>query len=125
MGKRYLIDTNVIIDFSVNRIPKAGSALLSKCFDEDPRISIVTKIELLGFPFVTPVVTDLVKASTVIGLTDEIVAETILIRKQHKIKLPDAIIVATFLVSGLVLLSRNSSDFKKIKGLDYLDLFQL
>ena len=125
MGKRYLIDTNVIIDFSVNRIPKAGSTLLSKCVDEDPRISIVTKIELLGFPFVTPIVKDLVKASIVIGLTDEIVAETIAIRKQHKIKLPDAIIAATALVSGLILLSRNISDFKKIKGLDYLDLFQL
>ena len=125
MGKRYLVDTNVIIDFSANRIPKAGSALLSKCFDEDPRISIVTKIELLGFPFVTLVVTDLVKASIIVGLTDEIVDETISIRKQHKIKLPDAIIAATSLVSGLVLLSRNSSDFKKIKGLDFLDLFQL
>ncbi len=125
MAKRYLIDTNVIIDFSANRIPKIGSELLSKCFDEDPRISIITKIELLGFPFVTPVIIDLVKVSSIIGLTDEIVDRTILIRKQHKIKLPDAIIAATAMGSELTLLSRNSADFRKIKGLDYLDLFQL
>ncbi len=125
MGKKYLIDTNVIIDFSANRIPKAGGILLAKCFDEDPRISIITKIELLGFPLVTVGVKELVKVSTVIGLTDEIVDRTIVIRKQHKIKLPDAIIAATSFVSGLTLLSRNSADFKKIKGLDYLDLFQI
>jgi predicted nucleic acid-binding protein len=125
MGKGYLIDTNVIIDFSANRIPKGGSELLSMCFDDDPRISIITKIELLGFPIVTSSVRDLVKGSSVISLTDEIVDQTILIRKRNKIKLPDAIIAATSIVSGLILLSRNSSDFKKIKGLDYLDLFQL
>ena len=125
MGKRYLIDTNVIIDFSANRIPKQGNDLLSVCFDDDPQISIITKIELLGFPFVTPAVKDLIKVSSIIGLTDQIVDQTILIRKQHKIKLPDAIIAATSMISGLILLSRNSSDFKKIRGLDYMDLYQL
>lgn len=125
MGKRYLIDTNVIIDFSANRIPHAGSTLVAKCFDEDPRISIITKIELLGFKFVTSEIKELIKVSSVIGLSDEIVDRTILIRKQHKIKLPDAIIAATSIVSGLTLLSRNSADFKRIKGLDYLDLFQI
>jgi predicted nucleic acid-binding protein len=125
MGKRYLIDTNVIIDFSANRIPKAGSILLTRCFDEVPQISIITKIELLGFPLVTVGIKELIKVSLVIGLTDDIVDRTILIRKQHKIKLPDAIIAATSIVSGSTLLSRNSADFKRIKGLDYLDLFQI
>jgi predicted nucleic acid-binding protein len=125
MGKGYLIDSNVIIDFSGNLIPKKGSALLSKCFDEEPVISIITKIELLGYQSVTQEVKDLVSASLIIGLTDEIVNQTIQIRKQHKIKLPDAVIAATAITLDLTLLSRNTSDFSKIKGLDQVDLYKL
>jgi predicted nucleic acid-binding protein len=125
MGKGYLIDSNIIIDFSANLIPKKGSALLSKCFDEEPVISIITKIELLGYQSVTQEVKDLVSVSLIIGLTDEIVNQTIQIRKQHKIKLPDAVIAATAMTLDLTLLSRNTSDFSKIKGLKQLDLFKL
>ena len=125
MGKRYLIDSNIVIDFSSNVIPKKGSALLSKCLDEDPIISIITKIELLGYKSITQEVQDLVGVSLTIGLTDEIVNQTIQIRKQYKIKLPDAIIAATAMILDLILLSRNTSDFGKIKGLNQLDLFNL
>jgi predicted nucleic acid-binding protein len=125
MGARYLIDTNVVIDFSANRIPKSGIELITDCLNDDPQISIITKIELLGFSFVTPAIKEFVKSSNVIGLSDDIVDKTILIRKQHKIKLPDAIIAATAIVSGLILLSRNTIDFKNIKGLNHLNLFQL
>ncbi len=125
MGKRYLIDSNIVIDFSANVIPKKGSALLSKCLDEDPIISIITKIELLGYKSITQEVQDLVGVSLTIGLTDEIVNQTIQIRKQYKIKLPDAIIAATAMILDLILLSRNTSDFGKIKGLNQLDLFNL
>ena len=125
MGKRYLIDSNIVIDFSSNVIPKKGSALLSKCLDEDPIISIITKIELLGYKSITQEVQDLVGVSLTIGLTDEIVNQTIQIRKQYKIKLPDSIIAATAMILDLILLSRNTSDFGKIKGLNQLDLFNL
>lgn len=121
MAKRYLIDTNVIIDFSANLIPKDGSSLLSTCFDEEPIISIITKIELLGYPLVTPEVKDLVSTSLIVGLTDEIVNQTIQIRKQYKTKLPDAVIAETALTLDLILISRNTIDFSKVKGLNYLN----
>lgn len=50
-------------------------------------------------------------------LYDDIVNKTISIRKSNKIKLPDAIIAATALVYDLTLISRNTSDFKNIAGL--------
>jgi predicted nucleic acid-binding protein len=126
MGKGYLIDSNIIIDYSANRIPKKGNALLSKCIDDDgPVISIITKIELLGYHSVTKEVKDLVTVSLIVGLTDEIVNEAIEIRKNHKIKLPDAIIAATAISLDLTLLSRNTSDFNKIEDLNLLDLFKL
>jgi predicted nucleic acid-binding protein len=125
MEKRYLIDSNVIIDFSANLIPKKGSSLLSKCFDEEPIISIINKIELLGYELVTEEVNDLVSVALVIGLTDEVVNQTIEIRSKYKIKLPDAIIAATALTHGLILISRNIVDFGKIKGLNYLNPYNL
>lgn len=125
MGKRYLIDSNIVIDFSANLIPKKGSSLLAICFDEEPIISVINKIELLGYHLVTDEVKDLVNASLVIGLTDEIVDQTIQIRKQYKMKLPDAVIAATAITSDLILLSRNTVDFSRIKGLNCLNPYKL
>jgi len=39
------------------------------------------------------------------------------IRKQYKIKLPDAIIAATARIYNLTLLTRNTKDFQEISGL--------
>ena len=46
-----------------------------------------------------------------------VVDKTIEICKQHKIKLPDAIIAATALVNNFTLVTRNIDDFKNIAGL--------
>ena len=122
MGKRYLIDTNVVIDFLINRLSPTGRKLVVQCIDNDPCISIISKIELLGFHLVTAEIKDFVKSSLVIGLTDEIVDQTISLRKSYRVQLPDAIIASTAIVSGFTLLTRNFSDFKKIKDLNVLDL---
>lgn len=122
MGKRYLIDTNVVIDFLVNRLSPTNRKLVVHCIDDDPCISIISKIELLGFRLVTSEIKDFVKSSLVIGLTDEIVDQTISLRKSYKIQLPDAIIALTAIVSDFTLLTRNFSDFKRIKDLNVLDL---
>jgi len=125
MGKRYLIDTNVVIDFSVNRLSEKGKKLVMECIDTDPCISIITKIELLGFSLVTQEIKDFVKSSLIVGLSEEIVDETIALRKSYKIQLPDAIIALTAIVSNFALLTRNFSDFKKIKNLSVVDLYKL
>jgi len=122
MGKRYLIDTNVVIDFLVNRLSPKGRKLVAHCIDDDPCISVISKIELLGFRLVTTEIKDFVKSSLVIGLTDEIIDQTISLRKTYKIQLPDAVIASTAIVSGLTVLTRNFSDFKRIKDLNVLDL---
>ena len=48
--------------------------------------------------------------------------QTILLRQQRRVKLPDAIIAATALVHGLPLLTRNTADFQNIVGLAVLNL---
>jgi predicted nucleic acid-binding protein len=48
MGKRYLIDTNVLIDAQMNRLPKKGTVFLAKTINENFIISFITLIEYLG-----------------------------------------------------------------------------
>jgi hypothetical protein len=49
MGKRYLIDSNVLIDYTALRLPEKGSDFVENLFDSDFLISVATKIEVLGF----------------------------------------------------------------------------
>ena len=63
-----------------------------------------------------------VQAATVYDtVTADIVAQTIALRVQHRIKTPDAIIAATALVYDLELITRNLSDFRAIQGLKLVD----
>ena len=59
--------------------------------------------------------------ANVLELSNKVVDACIEIRKNHKTKLPDAIIAATAVVFELVLISRNVSDFKNIKGGQVID----
>ena len=45
MGTRYLVGSNVVIDFCNGKLPQNSRALLSTI---DPEISIITNIELFG-----------------------------------------------------------------------------
>jgi len=55
-------------------------------------------------------------------LTDNIINETIRLRKQVRIKIPDAIIAATALINDFVLITRNIDDFKGIKKIKLLNI---
>ncbi len=121
----YLLDTNTVINFLGASLPVAGMRLLNTTVDDNPIVSIITKIETLGFNFKSmeeqTIVEMFINGSTVIDLSDDIVSKTIEIRKTKKIKLPDAIIAATAVVYDLVLISRNTSDFTNIDGLKVID----
>ncbi len=116
MEQGYLIDTNCIIDFAHGKLPESARLFLGAIIDNRPSISVINKIEVLGFSNPGNAILELIKLVTVIGLTDEIVDQTVTLRKSHKMKLPDSIIAATALHQNLILVTRNVSDFK-INGL--------
>jgi predicted nucleic acid-binding protein len=117
MGKRYLLDTNTIIDFCGVLLPSESHTQIAQIIDRGPVISVVNKIELLSFSSVPFQIVWLVDNAIIIDLDEQIVNRTIAIRKAYKIKLPDAIIAATCIEYDLILLSRNLSDFEKIEHL--------
>ncbi|MEQ8417670.1 MAG: type II toxin-antitoxin system VapC family toxin [Imperialibacter sp.] len=125
MEKKYLIDTNVIIDFTGNRLTGAPKTFVGEVIDSQPYISVINKIELLGFSVVPIEIIEFTDSSQVVGLNEEIVDLTISIRKRAKIKLPDAIIASTCILLGLTLITRNEDDFGKIEGLSLLNPWTL
>ena len=122
---RYLLDTNTLIDYLNAKLPPTAMQELNTIVDDEALISVITKIETLGYNFTNVqeqrVVEAFVNGSTAIYIDDNIVDRTIDLRKTKKMKLPDAIIAATALVHNLTLLSRNISDFKNINGLTAID----
>ena len=92
-------------------------------------ISIITKIETLGFTSgntnVDNNTTAFINFATIFELTREIAQQTINFKKAHKFKTPDAIIAATALVHKLTLITRNIKDFKNINLLKTINPCEL
>ena len=127
MGTRLLLDTNCVIYYLNGVLPLSAKTALDGVLSVETHISVISKIELLGW---TPSgnaslqpVQDFVDAATILQLDDAVVQKTIAIRRIKRIKLPDAIIAATALVNGLEIISRNTSDFSGIAGLNCYDPF--
>ena len=128
MGKQHLIDSNSLIDYLSGRLEGKGLSVMNSLVNEIPIISVITKIEVLGFTTTkeaTHLLNSFVLDSMVIGLSDQIVEQTIVLRKKYRIKLPDAIIAATALIKDLVLVTRNDKDFVKIEGLELLNPYEI
>ncbi len=124
MGPQYLIDSNAVIDYLSGVFPAKGMDFLSTVVNDLPRVSVISKIEVLGYSAPSSahqLLVHFMNDVEVIQLSDAIVSQTIELRKAYKIKLPDAIIAATALVNDLTLISRNLSDFKKVDGLTIID----
>ena len=120
MGQRFLIDTNVIIDFATNLFPDNGTAFVENIFNTAFNTSVVVKIEVLGYndaPARMHLLEEFIASATIFPLDDAITQKTIELRRIKKIKLGDAIIASTALVYNLTLITRNTSDFINIDGL--------
>jgi len=129
MGKRYLLDSNTVIDYIAGLHPDDGIKWLNQLIDEEINVSIITKIEVLSFDPEKddnyPILVDFFESSNIFELTDSIVNKTIQIRQKKKIKLPDAIIASTALANGLILVSRNINDFKNIPDLEVVNPYDI
>ena len=126
---QYLIDSNSVIDYLNGKLPPEGNLFINNVVNDVPQISVITKIEVLGYNKLSieanTILIDFVKACYIFNLDENVVLQTIVLRKLHQIKLPDAIIAATAIVNDLVLITRNTKDFSNISGLKVIDPFSL
>ncbi|MCL7410275.1 MAG: type II toxin-antitoxin system VapC family toxin [Methanosarcinaceae archaeon] len=123
---RYLIDTNILIYFLEGE--KQALALFERILDDEIYISLINKIEVLSFPDISKKeeksIRMFLSSFITLEIDNTIAEEAIRIRKNYKLKLPDALICATSIIKDTILVSRNEKDFLKVKGLKFLNPYQ-
>ena len=124
-GRKVVLDSNIIIYLSKGQLNIED---IVERYDE-LCISIITYMEVMGFQFSDEeerqIIQNLLDHFAFIYINAEIVECVISIRKEKKIKLPDAIILATAKVLNCDLLTRNVRDFQDIvEGVDIIDPFK-
>jgi len=125
MEQRYLIDTNVVVHLFAETLPFSGKEFVKEVIDRDFIISIVVEIEVLTYneaPDKMPLIEEFISLATVLPLDKVVTQKAIELRRsKRKLKLADAIIAATAIVSQLTLVTNNSRDFSNIAGLRIID----
>ena len=122
----YTLDTNVAIYY----LKQEKSAI--DFFEETTKtfsplyISTITELELWSFPGMEKDeekrIDDLLRIFAIIVPDSRIARAGGLLRRRYRLKTPDAIIAATALVTGTVLVTRNIRDFKDIAGLSLREI---
>ena len=115
--KRYLLDTNILIYYFNGDMDGVVKNKVSMLLRESFQISVISKMEFLGFPFnlqERQKAVQFMECAMIRSLSDEIVQRVIEIRQVKRIKLPDAIIAATALQNSAILVTRNTKDFKTL-----------
>lgn len=121
---RWVLDSNVFIE-GVAGVPHAANALLKAGAIDWCGLSAISRLEVFGFPRLTPQDEQrfqvLLAQFHEIMVSNEVIDAAIKLRRQVKIKTPDAIVAASALVEKADLVTRNTSDFQGIPGLTVID----
>jgi predicted nucleic acid-binding protein len=119
-----LLDSNIVIYAS----KKEYSFLNDFLIHEDLAVSIITKIEVLGYhgisPFEKNILTELFNVFHILEINTDCVNTAIEIRLNHRLSLGDAIIAASAINHKLTLVTRNIKDFEKVKHLKLFNPFK-
>ena len=121
---RNVIDTNVWIDALAGKL--GTDAFLKITVQASwAGYSAITRLELFGLPGLEDEeehkIAELLKPFPEIPVDSKIIDRAILVRKNKRIKVPDAIIAATALEKECSLITRNIEDFKGIASLVVID----
>jgi len=109
VGIKVLFDTNILIDY-MNGIDLAKAEIGRY---QDSAISIITWMEVMAGSNAEDEarIRAFLAVFRCLPITTEVVERAFAVRKQRKLKLPDAIILATAETAGRLLITRNTRDF--------------
>ena len=112
-SERFLIDTNIFILLFNNRLAEPLPRGEISC-------SVITEMELLSFPALTPseeaLIREMLANVTTYGIDQDVKEEAIRLRRQSRLMLPDAIVAATALCHQAVLVT-NGNELQNVPGL--------
>lgn len=113
---KVLFDTNILIDY-LNGIPDAGEEVGRY---QDKAISVITWMEVMAG--VTgqdeQIVRTFLSQFELLPIDSVVSAQAVAIRRARRLKLPDAIILATARTSGRLFVTRNTKDFPAGQDVD-------
>lgn len=116
-GNSVLIDTNIVL-----YLLSGDQVLADLLYDRKIYISFITQLELLGYPDIAEsdkkIIQEFINECMVIDINNFIKDEVIRIKQNHRIKLPDSIILATSKFLGFPLLTAD----KELAKIDEIDL---
>ena len=119
-----ILDSNVLI-YAVEPGYAALRTYLAG-LNEQPLVSLITKLEVMGFHKLKPSdeveLKRLLAASAILPISEDIITEAIRLRQQRKRSLGDSIIAATGLLYKQPILTNNAADFADIEGLEVISL---
>jgi predicted nucleic acid-binding protein len=108
-GNKYLLDTNFILGILKSNPLVLAELTSRRLLSGECSYSAISRMELLGFQCITreeeSLIVQKLEHLTYLPLTRDIEDRVIELRQLRKIKLPDAIIAATALCSGIELLT--------------------
>ena len=108
-GTDYLLDTNVVLGCLGGHEAVCSAIAQEESSGASFAISVITRMELLSFPDLTPTETiaieDFLSSVFVLPLRFLVARGGVRVRRETRVKLPDAIILATALEAGRVLLT--------------------
>ena len=119
---KYLLDTNIIIYHLSGE--KIATEFILENFNKSV-ISQITFVETLSFEYnedESRAVRDFLDCFTIIDTNKSIAIQCLKNRKLTKIKIPDNFIASTAQVNDLILVTRNTDDFKQL-DLQLLNIF--
>jgi len=104
-----LFDTNILIDY-LNAVPEARAEL---ALYPDKAISIITWMEVMAGSNSEDEsrIRAFLSAFRCLPVTTEVAERSFAVRRQRKLNLPDAIILATAETADRLLITRNTRDF--------------
>ena len=106
-----VFDTNILIDY----LNGVGAAAVELELYSDRLISVITQIEVLvGANGLDEerLIRRFLTGFKVLELGSSIADQAVSLRRQHGLKVPDAIVYASAREQGCILVSRNTKDFK-------------
>ena len=125
--RKYLLDTNILIYYWNGDIPEAERDRIEAILKHSFIVSIITKIELLGWRKHTPEgfkkAREFLEQAEILPIDDNLAELTIELKRDNNIKLADGLIAATALLNDLVLVTRNEEDFSDLTDLEIYNPF--
>jgi predicted nucleic acid-binding protein len=122
----FTLDSNTIIYFLAGDLKVVS--FVNKIITSNSIIYVPTivRLELLSKTDITNdeknIIFEFLKQVRYINL-DQYIADTAAdIRRNYRLKTPDSVIAATAIFTGTKLVTRNSKDFKKVKGLGLIEI---